>query len=109
MGLSSSMLLDRVAGGMDASSTHEEIYDEYCRVCPQPQPAFSTTSTHLRKLGYTTKRLSSWNPARNDARCAAWYARVKALFPRCCVSTRSGATRRRPTGTAAARSVVARP
>jgi len=27
MGLSSSMLLDRVAGGMDASSTHEEIYD----------------------------------------------------------------------------------
>jgi len=82
MGLPSSMLLDRVAGGMDASSTHEEIYDEYCCVCPQPQPAFSTTSTHLRKLGYTTKRLSSWNPARNDARCAAWYARVKALFPR---------------------------
>ena len=34
MGLSSSMLLDRVAGGMDASATHEEIYDEYCRVCP---------------------------------------------------------------------------
>ena len=36
MGLSSSMLLHRVAGGMDASSTHEEIYDEYCCVCPQP-------------------------------------------------------------------------
>ena len=36
MGLSNSMLLDRVAGGMDASSTHEEIYDEYCCVCPQP-------------------------------------------------------------------------
>ena len=71
MGLSSSMLLDRVARGMDASSTHDEIYDEYCCVCPQPPPAFSTTSTHLRKLGYTTKRLSSWNPARNDARCAA--------------------------------------
>ena len=50
MGLSSSMLLHRVAGGMDASSTHEEIYDEYCCVCPQPHPAFSTASRPLLRI-----------------------------------------------------------
>jgi len=82
LGQGNSMLLDRVAARMDASSTHEEIYDEYCRFCPLPAPAFSTTSTQLRRLNYTTKRLSSCNPDRNDARCAAWYAQVKALFSR---------------------------
>lgn len=82
LGQGNSMLLDRVAARMDASSTHEEIYDEYCRFCPLPAPAFSTTSTQLRRLNYTIKRLSSCNPDRNDARCAAWYAQVKALFSR---------------------------
>jgi hypothetical protein len=82
LGLGNSMLLDRVAASMDASSTREEIYDQYCHVCPLPAPAFSTTSTQLRRLNYTTKRLSSCNPDRNDARCAAWYAHVKALFSR---------------------------
>ena len=47
-----------------------------------PPPAFSTTSNQLRRLNYTTKQLSSWNPDRNDARCAAWYARVNALYSR---------------------------
>ena len=82
LGLGNSMLLDRVAASMDASSTREEIYDQYCHVCPLPAPAFSTTSTQLRRLNYTTKRLSSCNPDRNDARCAAWYAQVKALYSR---------------------------
>lgn len=41
-----------------------------------------TTSNQLRRLNYTTKQLSSWNPDRNDARCAAWYARVNALYSR---------------------------
>jgi hypothetical protein len=51
-------------------------------VCPLPAPAFSTTSKQLRRLDYTIKRLSSCNPDRNDARCAAWYAQVKALYSR---------------------------
>ena len=62
--------------------------------CSPPSCLLDRFYTHLRKLGYTTKRLSSWNPARNDARCTAWYARVKVLFRAgsCCASMRSGAT-----------------
>ena len=77
-----SALLDRVAQGMDASATHEEIYAQYKLSCPLPAPKLSTVSAQLRKLDFTTKRLSSNNPDRNAARCAAWYARVSSLYTR---------------------------
>ena len=80
-GVSNTALLDRVASRMDASSTHEEIFYEYVKWCPQPAPKPSTVSEQLLKLGFTTKRLNSCNPDRDDARCAAWYVSMPAALP----------------------------
>lgn len=81
-GVANTALLDRVASRMDASSTHEEIYMEYVKWCPQPAPKPATVSEQLRKLDFSCKRLSSCNPDRNAARCAAWHARVSQLYSR---------------------------
>ena len=77
-----SVLLDRIALRMDSSATHEEIYAQYIQTCPLPAPPFSTVSKQLRALDFTTKRLSSCNPDRNAARCAAWHARVSKVYTR---------------------------
>lgn len=72
--------LDRLVGSMDASSTHDEIYAAYVATCPLPVPKPSTVAEALRKLEYTTKRLSAYAPDRNDLRCRAWYQRVASLY-----------------------------
>ena len=73
LGQSNLARLDRLVGSMDASSTLDEIYAAYVATCPLPVPKPSTVAEALRKLEYTTKRLSAYAPDRNDLRCRAWY------------------------------------
>ena len=60
LGQSNLARLDRLVGSMDASSTLDEIYAAYVATCPLPVPKPSTVAEALRKLEYTTKRLSAY-------------------------------------------------
>ena len=82
LGQSNLARLDRLVGSMDASSTLDEIYAAYVATCPLPVPKPSTVAEALRKLEYTTKRLSAYAPDRNDLRCRAWHQRVASLYRR---------------------------
>jgi hypothetical protein len=68
LGQSNLARLDRQVGRMDASSTHDEIYAEYVATCSLPIPKPSTVAEALRKLEYTTKRLSAYVRAGRRAR-----------------------------------------
>ena len=82
LGQSNLARLDRLVGSMDASSTLDEIYAAYVATCRLPVPKPSTVAEALRKLEYTTKRLSAYAPDRNDLRCRAWHQRVASLYRR---------------------------